>query len=99
MRKPRAPGGFSLIEVMIAGAVLIVGLTGIAVMLVQGAASSRNAQQMMLSSNFATKVLQEFQAARFESLAVTGGDFAAGTAPDAPNTVGGYFTDGSGRKY
>jgi Tfp pilus assembly protein PilV len=91
--------GFSLIEAMVAGAVLIVGLTGATAMLLQGASNSRSGQQMMLSSNYATQVLQQLQATGYGSLAATTGTFAAGTAPAAPGTVGGYFTDASGRKY
>jgi Tfp pilus assembly protein PilV len=93
---PRRPDGFSLVEALISGAILIVGLTGITLMLTRGAVNGRNGQQASESSAIVTTVLADFQAAGFDNLATSpaGSSFDAGTAVD-----GGVYVDASGRVY
>lgn len=95
-RRRRAPRGFSLIEAMIAGGILILGLTGITLMLTRGAANARNGQQMMDSALVVDQVLADFQANGVDSLVASspGLSFDAGTAED-----GGIYYDASGRVY
>ena len=88
--------GFSLIEALIAGAILIVGLTGITMMLIRGSVNARNGQQAAESTSIVTAELAKYQSLGFDSLTVSpmGLSFDAGTALD-----GGFFIDTSGRRY
>jgi Tfp pilus assembly protein PilV len=91
----RASRGFSLVEVMVASLVLIIGLTGLTAMLMRGAVNGRNADQLMISAELTNQIIQDLESAKFDSLTPNVGlSFDAGTALDA-----GYFTDTSGRSY
>jgi Tfp pilus assembly protein PilV len=87
--------GFSLLEALMASAVLIIGLTGITIMLLHGSSTARNGQQYVVATSQTAQALHEMAALRIESLAPTpGASFDAGTAID-----GGYYKDASGRPY
>lgn len=92
----RRPDGFSLLEALISGAILIVGLTGITLMLTRGAINGRNGQQAAESSAIVTTVLSDFHAAGFDNVPVSpsGLSFDAGSGMD-----GGTYVDASGREY
>jgi hypothetical protein len=94
-QKRRWPRGISMIETIVASTVLVLGLSGITMMLLHGSANARNGQQYMVATAMAGQALHELTDERIESLVPTPGlSFDAGTALD-----GGYYTDGSGRPY
>jgi hypothetical protein len=86
--KRRALRGFSLIEATIAGGVLILGMTGITIMLIRGSVNSRNGHQLMTAANHSNRVLAELAAKKFEGLGPTQREMDAG-----------YYKDNSGRSY
>jgi hypothetical protein len=92
----RGRRGFSLVEAMLAGTILIIGLTGITAMMVNAAQNVRNGTQSVAASQFATQVLKELQTNGWNTLQAT----AAG-AGDAGvvGLDGGLFFDNSGRVY
>ena len=92
----RQARGMSLLEAMMASAILIVGLTGVTLMLTRGAVNARNGQQMIDSSQIITAKLAELHSAGLDSLTITSGSpsFDGGSFDD-----GGFYTDGSGRVY
>ena len=94
--KPRRqiPRGFSLIEALMAGAILILGLTGITVMLLRGAANSRSGIQSINAANVANQTLAEFQAMGFNGLAPMGVSLDAGTGAVLPSVF-----DSNGLEY
>ena len=94
-RKTRGSRGVSLVEVIVASGVLIIGMTGITAMLMRGAVNGRLGQQTMVASQYGEQALDELTTQGFQSLTPqVGATFAAGDGIDA-----GYFIDGSGRWY
>ena len=92
----RGRRGFSLIEAMIASFILVVGLTGITLMLLRGATNGRNGTQMMASTGYGNQLVGDFMAAKFGSLTLS----PAGASFDAGNAIAGpSFFDESGREY
>lgn len=85
-----------MLEALIASTVLIIGLTGITMMLLRGATNSRNGQQAHESSQVIAQVLSDISSNGFDNtvLSVTSASFDAGNADD-----GGVYTDASGRRY
>ncbi len=94
-RRPVPNRGVSLVEVLIASAVLIIGLTGITAMLMRGSVTGRNGQQTMLAAHYANQTMDELTSMGFNGLTpMPGASFDGGGAAD-----GGIFTDGSERRY
>jgi hypothetical protein len=79
---------------MISGTVLILGMTGIATLMLNGATNVRNGQQQLVSASFANRLLQDLQAVGYQSLSVT-----AAQSLDAGAADGGSYVDEDGRKY
>ena len=92
----RQQRGFSLIEAMIAGGILIIGLTGVTMMMIRGSQNGRNGQQSAESAQIITAVIADFEATGFDNLVLSpvGASFDGGTSID-----GGVYYDASGRPY
>lgn len=81
-RKPRRSArGFSMLEVLMAGAILSVGLTGIVIMLNQISGNTRDGTSSINASMMANQKVQEYQGLGFEGLvaqtfADAGADYA-----------------------
>jgi len=78
--------GSSLIEVMVASSILIVGLVGVVELLIQGAHNQRRGVQPVMASLSAQQVLTDYTMLGYPSL-------VAGTFD------GGTRYDGAGRKF
>src|ERR1700690_339538 len=93
--KHRTLRGFSLIEAMMASAILIIGLTGLPPRPRRGVVNGPNAQETLDPATIVNQMLADFEAAGITSLTPTpGASFDAGTAAD-----GGMYMDPSGRTY
>lgn len=81
---------------MIAGGIMIIGLTGVTMMMVRGSVNGRNGQQAAESAQVITAMIADFEATGFDNLVVSpaGASFDGGTAVD-----GGVYYDASGRGY
>jgi len=71
--------GSTMMEVMVASAILIIGLVGVIELLLQGAMNNRRGVQPVTSSLFAQQVLAEYTMFGYSSLAE--GTFDGGTVP------------------
>jgi len=70
-----------MMEVMVASAILIIGLVGVIELLLQGAMNNRRGVQPVTSSLFAQQVLAEYTMFGYSSLAE--GTFDGGTVHDS----------------
>jgi hypothetical protein len=82
-----------MLEALMASAILIVGLTGVTQLILEGSVSARNGEQYMSSASHASKFLQDMKAVGWEGLAATSGSL------DAGGVDGGIMYDKDGRRY
>lgn len=84
-RRRRAAGGSTLIEVLIAGALLAIGMTAIAAMLIESVFSSRIATRKTEASELGVSSLERLAAGGYSSL--TPGIFDGGLITDDAGVV------------
>ncbi len=93
-RARAVPRGSTLLEVLMAGAILVIGLTGVVAMMLRTSSGTRDGAGMVSAAAYGSSTLQEVSAVGFANLAVTGG-FDGGTG----FIDGGTVFDGAGRRY
>jgi prepilin-type N-terminal cleavage/methylation domain-containing protein len=102
------PGGFSLVEILVALALLGSALVGVAAAVSLGRRSSHEGRRISEATHLASSILGEIEAWGFEetmlrlpeALSVDGGELDAMTDPSArrwKTSVGERLTDGTGR--
>jgi Tfp pilus assembly protein PilV len=91
--RSRTARGSTLLEVLMAGAILIIGLTGVVTMMLRTSASTRDGANGFNAAAYGASTLQELTALGFQNLTVTG-SLDGGSLLDA-----GVVYDASGRRY
>lgn len=92
MRNRKGQRGSTLIEVMIAGVILILGLVGVVQLLIAGASNERRGEQAVQGALLAEQIMEEAVTVSFASMAAA--------CPTPPCTVNlADFEDSSHRKY
>ena len=94
VRARAVPRGSTLLEVLMAGAILIIGLTGVVSMMLRSSSSTRDGATLTSAAAYGSASLQELTALGFANLAVTGGFDGGSGFIDA-----GIVYDGAGRRY
>jgi Tfp pilus assembly protein PilV len=88
------PRGSTLLEVLMAGAILVIGLTGVVTMMLRTSSGTRDGATGFNAAAYAASALQEVTALGYQNLAITGSlDGGVGLRD------GGTLYDASGRRY
>lgn len=89
MVKRRAPGGFTLVEVLVALVVLAIGILSVVQLLVPGLRTITKAKYERIAANKADEILQEMKKRGFSSITTANfpADFTVADIPDAQGTV------------
>jgi Tfp pilus assembly protein PilV len=89
-----ASRGSTLLEVLMAGAILVIGLTGVVTMMLRTSAGTRDGANGFNAAAYGASTLQELTALGFQNLTVTGTLDSGVSLLDA-----GIVYDSSGRRY
>lgn len=92
--------GFTLLEMLVAGAILTVGLLGVAAMMIAAINGNGQSRRMTIATNLTQQLIEEMKAMDFDCLFMPGAnnDISANTEPqknvNGTCVVGGIVVDG-----